>query len=107
MNIFTPGYKELRSEFNLVFDRPWTDSLDWWFGIGETLYHNGFKLPEEWKYQDYILHSNGYLPDEYPDDWLADMLDTNRVTESDLFAFGCVLFRYLNILRNAGMDYEE
>lgn len=117
MDLTTPGYKELRWEFNLTFDGgdPWGSTLAWWFAVGEILYHSGPSLvPASWKFRDAPAHEgmdrHAYLDfsaddESYQDIEIGALMDAGTVTCADLLAFGTVLTRYANLLKMAGKDY--
>lgn len=81
MGLTTPGYKELRWEFNLTWDGndPWGSALDWWFAIAENLYHAGVKLPAEWEFRDAPGHAGVDL-DDYSDATIKGYLDLGTIT---------------------------
>jgi hypothetical protein len=106
MDLTTPGYKELRWEFNLTFDGgdSWGSTLDWWFAVAENLYHAGGDVPAEWQFRA-APGNDGVDLGNYSDATIKGYLDLGTVTTDDLVAFGTVLTRYANLLKMAGKDY--
>jgi hypothetical protein len=102
----TGGYKALRTEYNLSFDGhdPWGSNIAWLFAIAEFLHHEGNDTPEGWQFRDSPAH-DGWQPEGYPDEMLADMWAEGEFTVEDAETFGEVLNRYDELLRKAGKNY--
>ncbi len=109
--ILTDGYHVIRTEFLAEFDEgdKYGSSVEWQFAIAETLFHHGYELPQEWEFSDSPMHSGDdyewYYDTDYSAMYLTELLECEKITETDLVTFGHVLFRYIGILREAGLDY--
>ncbi len=102
----TPGYRLLRDAYNATFDGhdPWGSNIAWLFAVAEFLTHEGNGAPEGWDFRDSPLHQ-GWAPEGYPDEILAELAEDRLFTVADAELFGEVLSRYDAILRSAGRDY--
>jgi hypothetical protein len=100
----TPGYRELRAEYNVMFDGhdPWGSNIGWLFAISEVLTHWAGVTSLPWDFHDSPAHGNWQPEDDgYIAERLCELHDDGYVTDDDLITFGTVLSRYDDILRAA------
>ena len=103
----TPGYRNLRFEFNTAYSGDaWGEAMSWWFAIAELLYHAGETLPDEWQFRDSPMHAaDGWMPEGYTEETLCELLDEGYCTLDDIKTFGEVINRWAGLLKAAGLDY--
>lgn len=102
----TPGYKDLKFEFNLMFDSydKWGIAMEWWFALAELLYHE-MELPASVEFHDSPMHLHGYEPEGHTENMLDELYDAGTVTVDDLKTLLEVITRWAGLLKAAGLDY--
>lgn len=91
-------------------DDEWGWALSWAFAVAEVLHFNGHDVPAEMGYAP-GLRSAEYddtgrvILEDYPDEYVNELLHDGAVSVSDLMRAGLILTRYCALLRANGRDY--
>ena len=103
-----PGRARIMYEFRLYSGGDaWGDTMGWWFGIADVLWHaeNGtIEIPAHWQYRHSPVCREVDL-DDWPGSEIAEGHAAGYYSADDLLYAGEVLTRYAALLDKAGLSY--
>lgn len=101
----TDGYKYLMGEIKMTYgdNDPWGTTMRWLFGLADVVYVEFGKLVKDYRPSP-LLNTRDDL-EGYEHDMILAGIDEGTVTEEDVWNVYDVMYRYVDILRAAGLNY--
>lgn len=86
-----------------VSDDLWGESMGWWFGLADAMWHADIPIPADWHYR----HAPGCdgTQNDWPDSEVRDLYLIGDIGRDDIAYVAAVMARYTRWLERAGHCY--